>query len=150
MKILLTTVYKVKKIRYDYFTANTRNTLFRYTLPRIQSFGLRFIKQNVPEIEILEYPKWKEYKEKLKEKWDIVGFSFYLNEIPEILKMVEYARKMEIDEIWGGNYGALTYGMEKYFDWICYGYAEKEIAKKLGYSIKEIVHYLAILVYLLV
>lgn len=140
MKVLFTTVYKIKKTKYDYFVSNTRNTIFRYTLPRIQSFGLRFIKQNIPTIEILEYPTWKEYKEKLNEGWDVIGFSFYLNEIPEILEMIEYARKKGVEEIWGGNYGALTPHIKEYFDWICPGYGEKEIARKLNHKFDEIVH----------
>jgi hypothetical protein len=54
-------------------------------MPRVNSFGLRFIKQNVPEVEILEYPTWNEYVAKLGERdWDIVGFYFLLNENNEI------------------------------------------------------------------
>ena len=140
-KILLTTVYRTNDLQYDYFEANSRNTIFRLSLPRILSFGLRFIKQNFPEIEILEYPTWEEYKKAIKKQhWDIVGFSFYLNEIPEILQMIKYARENGVEEIWGGNYGALTEEIEEYFDWICIGYGEEEIAKKLGIKIKEVVH----------
>jgi hypothetical protein len=82
-KILLCTVYKrFKHDVYDYFGANTSSSLFRFSLPRVNSFGLRFLKQNIPEIEILEYPTWSEYQEKINEtQWDVVGFSFYLNEI---------------------------------------------------------------------
>ena len=108
--ILFTTVYRrYKSDLYDYFGANSNQSLFRFSLPRVNSFGLRFIKQNIPQIEILEYPTWNEYKKKVQEKkWDIIGFSFYLNEIHEIIEMEEYARKQEIPEIWAGNYGALT------------------------------------------
>ena len=138
---MLTTVYRTNDLQYDYFEANSRNTIFRLSLPRILSFGLRFIKQNFPEIEILEYPTWEEYKKAIKKQhWDIVGFSFYLNEIPEILQMIKYARENGVEEIWGGNYGALTEEIEEYFDWICIGYGEEEIAKKLGIKIKEVVH----------
>ena len=81
-KILLSTVYKRHKNDvYDYFGANAGRSFFRFSLQRIQSFGLRFLKQNIPEIEILEYPTWEEYVARLgEEDWDVVGFSFYLNE----------------------------------------------------------------------
>ena len=104
------------------------------------SFGLRFLKQNLPSIEILEYPTWEEYVKKLKEGWDVVGFSFFTNEIPEVLKMVEEARKRGVQEVWAGNYGALTPGIEGYFDKIFIGYAENEVRKTLGENPKEIEH----------
>ncbi|MEF8848662.1 MAG: radical SAM protein [Candidatus Thermoplasmatota archaeon] len=143
--ILLTTVYKRHKNDiYDYWKANTpENTFFRYSLPRVNAFGLRFIKQNLPRIEILEFPSWKEYTKKLDEKnWDIVGFSFYLNEIHEILEMAEYARQQGVSELWAGNYGALTGQIEKNFDKIFYGYSERKIADYLGWRLKnkEIIH----------
>lgn len=102
-------------------------------MPRVNSFGLRFIKQNVPEVEILEYPTWDEYVAKLGERdWDIVGFSFFLNEIHEIIEMADYAREKDIKEIWAGNYGALTEGIEKHFDKMFIGYSEDKIAQVLG------------------
>lgn len=89
---------------YDYFGANSSRSLFRFSLPRINSFGLRFIKQNIPQIEILEFPSWNEYQQKItNESWDIVGFSFYLNEIHEILEMVKYAKSQGVSEVWAGN-----------------------------------------------
>lgn len=138
--ILLTTTYKDNTGHiYDYWKANSANRPYlRFSMPRINSFGLRFIKQNVPEVEILEYPTWKQYQKKIKEKtWDVVGFSFYLNEITEILKMVQYARKQEIPELWAGNYGALTKEVKPYFDKIIYGYAENKIAQHFGYRVPE-------------
>jgi hypothetical protein len=53
---------------YDYFGANSDRSFFRFEFPRFSMFGLRFIKQNIPEIEILEYPTWKEYQKKIQEK----------------------------------------------------------------------------------
>ena len=41
---------------YDYWGSNTPHTLFRLGGKRLISPGLRFIKQNVPGIEILEMP----------------------------------------------------------------------------------------------
>lgn len=142
--ILFTTVYLPnKKSRYDYLSSNSKNRLFKFFLPRIESAGLRFIKQNIPEIEILEYPTWKEFQQKLAEKkWDIVGFSFFMNEIHEIIKMVKYTRKKKIPEIWAGNYGALTKEIIHYFDRVFVGYSEIEIAKLLGRKLenKDIIH----------
>lgn len=107
---------------------------------RTISAGLRFIKQNIPDIEIIEYPTWEQYTDKLKEGWDIVGFSFYLNEVAEVINMIKQARSMGISEIWGGNYGVLTKEIQPYFNRIFTGYAEHEIAKALDYEIREIIH----------
>ena len=140
IKVLLTTVYKrTKWDYYDYFQTNA-STLWRPFQFRTISYGLRFLKQNIPEIEILEYPTWEEYVNKLKEGWDVVGFSFYLNEITEILQMAQEARKQGIKELWAGNYGALTEGIESYFDRIFIGYAEHQVAEVFGKKIDEIIH----------
>jgi len=100
---------------------NSRSRYFKFCWPRIQSYGLRFLKQNIPEIEILEYPTWEQYVKKLREGWDVVGFSFYLSDTPEVLEMVEYARSAGIEEIWCGNYGALTPEIQDRFDKIFIG-----------------------------
>jgi len=127
-KILFVTPCRIGNY-YDYWGANTKTNI-RFSWKRYISFGLRFIKQNIPEIEILEYPTWEEYKRMIKKtKPNILGFSFYTNDIPVVLKMIEFARKNGVKEIWGGNYGVLTYGIEEYFDKIFIGYAEREIAK---------------------
>ena len=140
-RILLTTVFREGR-RYDYWGSNTPNRFLRYTYPRICSFGLRFIKHNIPQIEILEYPSWKEFTEKIsKGDYDTVGFSFYINEIPDVIRMIKFARENGVKEIWGGNYGVLTPGIEKHFDRVFIGYAEHEIAKELGVEIGEIKHY---------
>lgn len=57
-RVLFTTVYRNSSEPYDYIGANTRSW-FRFYRPRIQSFGLRFLKQNIPELEILEFPTWE-------------------------------------------------------------------------------------------
>ncbi|MBN2544054.1 radical SAM protein [bacterium] len=103
--------------------------------------GLRFLKINIPGIDILEYPTWQQFKDKLSShKYDILGFSFYINEIPKIIRMIEHAREAGIKEIWGGNYGVLTPGLENHFDRIFVGYAEKQVAEHLGYKIERIKH----------
>ena len=107
---------------------------------RSLSPGLRFIKQNIPNIEIMEYPKWEEYVSKLKEGWDIVGFSFYLNETFEVIEMAKKAKELKVPELWGGNYGVLTKDVKPYFDRIFLGYSEHKIADALGYKVKKIIH----------
>jgi len=139
-RILLTTVHRrFKSDYYEYFAANTR-TKIRFSWSRYISFGLRFLKQNLPEVEILEYPTWQEYLTKLKEGWDVVGFSFYLNETGEIIQMAEEARRQGIKELWAGNYGALTEGMGNYFDKLFFGYAEQRLGQILGKKIERIIH----------
>lgn len=138
-KILFTTVFRERK-KYDYWGTNTPDINLRYTYPRICSFGLRFIKHNIPQVEILEYPSREEFENKVREGWDVVGFSFYTNEVPDIKKMVEFTRKEGVKEIWGGNYGAMTPGLEGYFDKTFIGYAEKGIAEELGIKLGEIKH----------
>ena len=122
----------------DTCSAESRRFLrYRYKHP---SPGLRFLKQNIPQIEILEFPTWEEYREKLEEGWDVVGFSFYLHETNKVLEMIGEARRQGVREIWGGNYGVLTPEIRKYFDRIFIGYAEEDVAKALGVELGEIRH----------
>ena len=94
---------------YDYFRENApEGFAWRFSMPRRISFGLRFLRQNVPGIEILEYPTRAEYRQALERGWDVVGFSFYLEESNEIARMAEEARAAGAARIWAGNYGALT------------------------------------------
>ncbi len=138
-RVLFATIYKNASEPYDYIGANTRSW-FRFYWPRIQSFGLRFLKQNIPELEILEFPTWEEYCKKLEEGWDVVGLSFYLNETHEALEMVRAARKAPVGEIWAGNYGALTPEIQEKFDKVFVGYAEQQVASYFGRQVKEIIH----------
>jgi len=137
-RILLTTTYKTEDY-YDYFGANAKTPL-RFMSKRDISWGLRFLKQNVPGLEILEYPTWEEYVKKLKEGWDVVGFSFFTNEVPEIIEMAEEARRRGIKELWAGNYGALEKGVQEYFDRVFIGYAERSIGELLGYKVERVIH----------
>jgi radical SAM superfamily enzyme YgiQ (UPF0313 family) len=138
-RALFTTTYKNDPTLYDYIGSNARSW-FRFYWPRIQSFGLRFLKQNVPELEILEYPTWDQYLQKLEEGWDVVGFSFYLNETSEILEMVEAARAKGVPELWAGNYGALTPEIQERFDKVYTGYAEQQVAPYFGRNIEDVIH----------
>lgn len=141
-RVLFTTVYrKDPQMIYDYIGSNSRSKWFRFYWPRIQSFGLRFLKQNIPELEILEYPTFDEYLRRLDEGWDVVGFSFYLDETDEILKMVEAARaNPRVKELWAGNYGALTPEVQDRFDKIFVGYAEHAVAPYFDRKIENVIH----------
>lgn len=139
-KILLTTSYIRNRNDYYDWVGTNIHWKYRFSRPRKVSYALRFLKQNIPEIEILEYPTWEEYKRALDRNWDVVGYSFYINDVNKIKQMVEVARERNIDELWGGNYGVLTDGMEKLFDKIFIGYAEEDIARFLRIKLEKIKH----------
>jgi hypothetical protein len=91
-RVLLTTVDRRFGL-YDYYRENAPQQFrWRFQMPRRISFGLRFLRQNIPDIEILEYPTRAEYSKALKKGWDVVGYSFYLEESNYILQMTEEAR----------------------------------------------------------
>lgn len=138
-KILFVTPYRTKD-PYDYVEQYNTNKVFRFGFKRYISFGLRFIKQNIPDIDILEYPTMNLYKEKLKEGWDVIGFSFFMFETPKALEMVRMAREAGVREIWGGHYGALTPDIQHNFDRIFKGYAEQELGEELGIEVGDIIH----------
>ena len=103
-RILLTTSYCDDY--YDYFEENVLSGRHRITYPRINSYGLRFIKQNTPDISILEYPTWNEYCQIVARGWDVVGFSFLTPDIPKIKRMAEFARQLDVPQLWGDATGA--------------------------------------------
>lgn len=139
-RILLTTRCRDTGL-YDYFRENApRGFRWRSAMPRRISFGLRFLRQNIPGIEIMEYPTRREYRERLKRGWDAVGFSFYLEETNDILQMAAEARKAGVPELWAGNYGALTPSIQPNFDQVFSGYSEEAVAARLGTPLEEIQH----------
>jgi radical SAM superfamily enzyme YgiQ (UPF0313 family) len=139
-RILLTTVSREPGL-YDYFRENApENFRWRFRMPRRISFGLRFLRQNIPELKILEYPTRAEFSRVLKEGWDAVGFSFYLEETPRILEMAEGARRAGVKQLWAGNYGALTPSVQPNFDKVFTSYAEEAIAEVVGKKIESIQH----------
>ena len=139
-RILLTTRCRDTGL-YDYFRENaTRNFRWRFGMPRNISFGLRFLRQNVPDLTILEYPSRAEFSEQLKKGWDAVGFSFYLEETNDILGMAEEARRAGVRELWAGNYGALTPSIQPVFDHVFTSYSEEAVARKLAAPLDEIQH----------
>jgi radical SAM superfamily enzyme YgiQ (UPF0313 family) len=130
-KILITTAYRHSRGEYyDAFGANILSAP-RFRFMRTTNSGVRFIKQNVPEIEILEFPLWHEYVAKLKEGWDIVGFSFFHHDLTEIFQMVDEARRQGIKEIWAGGYGAFSPEAEQFADRVFIGYVEEQLNREL-------------------
>lgn len=139
-RILLTTVCRDDGL-YDYFRENApRNLRWRFRMPRRISFGLRFLRQNIPDLTILEYPTRAQFSVELKKGWDVVGFSFYLEETNRILEMAEEARRAGAGQLWAGNYGALTPSIQPSFDQVFSGYSEEAIAQQLGTRVEEILH----------
>jgi pyruvate-formate lyase-activating enzyme len=87
--------------------------------------GLNFLKANVPDVAVLEYPTWQEYLAALRsERWDMVGISFYTWSTPVAIEMAKMARIAGVQEIWGGNYGVLSPGLEPYFTRLIKGAGE--------------------------
>ncbi len=125
---------------YDYWGSNTPPILLRLSGERVASMGLRFIRQNIPGIEILEMPTAEEFRRVLARGWDVVGISFYLNETGRALEMADEARRTGVAEVWGGNYGVLTPEVRPHFDRIFLGYAEHEIAEALGEDLGILAH----------
>jgi radical SAM superfamily enzyme YgiQ (UPF0313 family) len=139
-RILLTTRCRDTGL-YDYFRENApRDFRWRFGMPRTISFGLRFMRQNLPDVNILEYPTHAEFSAELKRGWDAVGFSFYLEETNDILEMAAEAREAGVRELWAGNYGALTPSIHSHFDHVFNGYSEDAMAEKLGARLDEIQH----------
>lgn len=136
-KVLLCTVCRGRGGEFADPLAAATPSIPRFSMPRKASLGLRFIKQNVPQVEILEYPRWREYVAKLKEGWDVVGFSFYQYEVDTIEKMAEEARRQGVRETWGGNYGALDARVPRIVDRVVIGPGENEIAQTFGYSVRD-------------
>jgi radical SAM superfamily enzyme YgiQ (UPF0313 family) len=139
-RILLTTRCRDSGL-YDYFRENApRDFRWRFGMPRRISFGLRFLRQNIPGISILEYPSQAEYRKHLKKGWDAVGFSFYLEETNDILQMVKEAREAGVPKLWAGNYGALTPAIHQHFDHVFTSYSEEAVAELVGAPLDEIQH----------
>lgn len=137
-RVLLVTPYR--RFRSDYLNIigmSIYNRFPRADAPLRVSPALRFIKQNVPRVEILEYPLWQEYVEKLKQGWDVVGFSFYQYQIPQTIEMINQARRQGVDEVWVGGYGVLNTEIQGYADRVVRGPGEDFVARAFGRRVRE-------------
>jgi hypothetical protein len=140
-KILITNVYA--RNRRDFFDTFAVNVPYRPRLSyptRPGSAALRFIKENIPQIKILESPTWQEYREILSQGWDVVGFSFFHFELKRILEMAQEARRQGIKELWAGSYGALSPQAE-FADRLWIGYCEKELAAEAFNKKLDTIHH---------
>lgn len=103
--------------------------------------GLRFLKENIPSIDILEYPSWEQYQKALKNGYDIVGISFFTCSMNAIERMIQLAREAGVKELWAGNYGVLTPGAKELFDKNFIGSGEKMLFEMLeGKPLKIVKH----------
>ncbi len=138
-RILFTSPHS--QVGFDFYGYHTpKDASMRLSQTRTMWPGLRFIKQNFPQIEILEFPTWEEYTRVLSRGWDIVGFSFFTDGTNEVLQMADYARKQGVPELWAGNYGALNPLIKSTFDEVFTGYSEQPIAQKLGVEMGALIH----------
>lgn len=154
MKVLITTptidsitlVKHLEKRPINLNNINTRDELLELCgNPEYQAgfewpnAALLFLKENIPSIDILNYPTTEEYIKALEYgKYDVVGFSFYTISANTVVEMAKTAREYGAKEIWAGNFGATTPGFEKYFDRVFIGHGEEQIktiieGKKLLY-----------------
>jgi len=136
-RVLITTAYRRLPGDYQDFLGGATRGFPKLSSPCRLSPGLRFIKQNVPEVEILEYPLWHEYVAKLKEGWDIVGFSVYQHDIGEVETMAEEARRHGVGETWAGNFGVLDRKVPGMVDRVFIGPAEDQIAQVFGHRVRD-------------
>lgn len=93
--------------------------------------GLRFLKANIPRIDILEYPTWEQYQSALEDAYDLVGISYFTCSMNALPRMVRMARDAGVKEVWGGCYGVLTPGSERLFDRIFTGSGENVLYELL-------------------
>lgn len=124
---------------YQSWTAmNPRLLQLRVTNP---AFGLRFIRENVRGVEILEYPTWEEYRAALHRGWDIVGISFFTWTTPDALQMAAMAREAGVGQVWAGNYGVMTPDISQDFDRVYTGNCEAALKKDIeGVELPAVEH----------
>ena len=139
-RILISSAWLNPMRSYDLAIWKKRRNIFSVNAPMTEHFGLRFIKANHPEVTILEYPTREQYLAALQRGWDIVGISFYINETNDALEMAAAARASGIQEIWAGNYGAMTKSVAASFDKAFLGWAEFPLAKELEKEPGSLVH----------
>ncbi len=130
-RVLLSTAYR-GGLR-DFYDPSGANFVHRphFALPRTVSPALRFLKQNIPEIEILEFPLWRQYVDKLAQGWDVVGFSFFHHDLDKVREMAREARRRGVKTIIAGGYGALCAETGEFADRIYKGYAEDQLCWEL-------------------
>lgn len=104
--------------------ANNIEYINGFTLP---NYATRFLKANLPSIDVLEYPSWDEYRAALAGGYDAVGISFWTYTAREAAVMAEMARQAGVPEVWGGGHGVNTPGFAAHFDRVFRGYSEYQL-----------------------
>ena len=114
--------------------ANNESFLGGRSQPAI---GLHFLKENIPSLDILEFPQWEEYEQAITRGYDVVGIGFYTTNYYDAVKMAKMAREAGVREVWAGNFGALTPGAALFFDRVFSGCAERELKLALENKVLE-------------
>jgi pyruvate-formate lyase-activating enzyme len=118
--------------------ANNIEYINGFTLP---NYATRFLKANLPSIDVLEYPTWDEYRAALAQGYDTVGISFWTYTSREAVAMAEMARQAGVREVWGGGHGVNTPGVAGHFDRVFRGYSEYELKMLLeGEELRHFKH----------
>ncbi|MEK6775570.1 MAG: radical SAM protein [bacterium] len=136
MKILFLTPPTPKPIR-DYGAGLTSHINNRQVVNHINismpipAWGLYWIKENVPGVDIIDNPSWERIEAEFRKGVDILGISFYTYQYHDTMRLIAMARRYGVKEIWGGNYGIQTPGIADHFDRVFWGNAEKEIHARL-------------------
>ncbi|MDY7093652.1 MAG: B12-binding domain-containing radical SAM protein [Acidobacteriota bacterium] len=138
-RILVASAWQNSQREYDIAVWKKRQNLFSVNASMEEHFGLRFLKANVPEIKILEYPTREAFLHEVQKGWDVVGISFYINETNDAVAMAQAARETGA-EVWAGNYGALNPQLEPHFDRLFTGWGEGALAELLGREPGPLVH----------
>lgn len=152
-KILFTTIpsnelISKEGLRKRYINHNDLQQNMTYMAPKIlqlKSFvpsnGLHFLKKNFPDdVVVLEYPTWDQYYKEIEKKYEIIGISFHTYTASSAIKMAKIAKAKGTMETWAGNYGAMTPGIEEYFDKIFIGTFEERLSNILGKQLPFIRH----------
>ncbi|MFX1516965.1 MAG: B12-binding domain-containing radical SAM protein [Promethearchaeota archaeon] len=96
--------------------------------------GTKFIKENVPGVELLEYPSTQEFKSALLQDYDVVALSFRTYQLPDAIGMAKIAQEYGVPEVWGGGWGSMTPGVNRHFDRVIIGPGENAMREILGFK----------------
>lgn len=132
MKALFVSAWRSDVREYDIARWKKASNLFSLSAPMTDHFGLRFLAGNVPGLKIIDYPTREQFLAALKEGWDVVGISFYINESNDAVEMAHTARAYGVPQVWAGNYGAFTPWLAEHFDRVFVGWSEASVCAALG------------------
>ena len=93
----------------------------------LPNYSIGFIRSNIPWIDLLDAPTWREYEEALKRGYHVLGISFWTYTSEAAVKMAGLAREYGVEEVWGGGHGIHTPGVKEHFDRLFSGFSEYEL-----------------------